>query len=157
MICADGTMIELLEPQRCESQKHAIRGQLELVGPGMVLLLWDNSFSWLNAKQLAYSIELVQETPEASAERKTALAQRVRHDRERALLANDTELARLETTIESQTQSIEFLKHQIDALTLQLYENEAAKDATVALRESVQEQRETLVWEIRGACASHLY
>lgn len=153
MICADGTMIELVEPQRYESQKQAIRGRVELVGPGMVLLVWDNSFSWLNTKQLAYSVELTQETPEASEERKTALAQHARVERERALLAKDMELGRLQTTIAAQEQTIEFIKHQIEELKLKLAKSEDEKAALETLRDGVEEQIDTLVWEIDGACA----
>ncbi|TYZ67868.1 hypothetical protein PybrP1_002405 [[Pythium] brassicae (nom. inval.)] len=148
MICADGTMIELVEPRRYESQKQAVRGRVELVGPGMVLLIWDNSFSWLNTKQLAYSVELTQETPEASEERKTALAQRARVERERALLAKDMELGQLHTTLQTQEQTIEFIKHQIEELKLQLARSEDEKAALEALRDSVEEQIDTLVWEI---------
>lgn len=150
MICADGTMIELVEPQRYESQKQRIKGQLELVGPGMVLLIWDNSFSWLNTKQLAYNIDLTQETPEASEDRKTALAQRARYDRERALLAKDTELDRVQTAIQSQEQNIEFIKHQIEELQKQLDNGEREKAVLELQKDGVEEQIDTLVWEIRG-------
>uniref|UniRef100_K3WZ08 GOLD domain-containing protein n=1 Tax=Globisporangium ultimum (strain ATCC 200006 / CBS 805.95 / DAOM BR144) TaxID=431595 RepID=K3WZ08_GLOUD len=150
MICADGTMVELVEPQRYESQKQHITARLELVGPGMVLLIWDNSFSWLNTKQLAYTIELTQETPEISAERKTALAQRARYDRERALLSKDTELDRLQTTIEAHDQSIEFFKKQIEGLQEQLHKREEEKEASEKQKQSVEEQIETLAWEIRA-------
>lgn len=146
-------MIELVEPQRYESQKQAIRGRVELVGPGMVLLIWDNSFSWLNTKQLAYSIELTQDTPEASEERKTALAQRARLERERALLAKDMELSQLLTTLQSQEQTIAFVKHQIEELTQTLAKSEDEKTALEALRDGVEEQLDTLVWEIDGVCA----
>jgi hypothetical protein len=154
MICADGTMVELVEPQRYESQKQHITARLELVGPGMVLLIWDNSFSWLNTKQLAYTIELTQETPEISAERKTALAQRARYDRERALLSKDTELDRLQTTIEAHDQSIEFFKKQIEGLQEQLHKREEEKEASEKQKQSVEEQIETLAWEIRGTMIS---
>lgn len=150
MICADGTMIELVEPQRYESQKQHVTGQLELVGPGMVLLIWDNSFSWLNTKQLAYNIELLQETPEASEGRKIALAQRARYDRERALLAKDTELDRLQTTIQSQEQSIEFVKHQIEELQKQLSNGEQENVVLEKQKDGIEEQIDMLVWEIRG-------
>lgn len=143
-------MIELVEPQRYESQKQHVTAQLELVGPGMVLLIWDNTFSWLNTKQLAYTIELKQETPEASAERKTALAQRARYDRERALLSKDTELDRLQTTIQAQEQSIDFIKHQIEELQAKLHKSEEEKAASEKEKEIVEEQIDTLSWEIRG-------
>lgn len=116
----------------------------------MVLLIWDNSFSWLNTKQLAYNIELTQETPEASEDRKTALAQRARYDREHALLAKDTELDRVQMAIQSQEQSIEFIKHQIEELQKKLDNGEREKAVLELQKDGVEEQIDTLVWEIRG-------
>lgn len=150
MICADGSMIELLETRRYESQKQQVQGQLSLVGPGMVLLLWDNSFSWVNAKQLAYQVELKQETPPASDAEKTQLALRARLEREQKLLQRESEFDGLETQIQTEAQTIEFLRHQIEELQHQLKQHEEAKETVTKNKDVVGEQIEELCWELQA-------
>ncbi|RLN91715.1 hypothetical protein BBJ28_00005827, partial [Nothophytophthora sp. Chile5] len=150
MICADGTMIELMEARRYESQKHQVLGQLTLVGPGMVLLLWDNSFSWLNAKQLAYHVELKQETPPVSDVEKTQLALRARLERDQALLQRESEFDGLETQMQTEEQTLAFLQHQIEELQGQLRQHEQAKEDAATQKDRVGEQIEELCWELNA-------
>ncbi|EGZ26449.1 hypothetical protein PHYSODRAFT_556004, partial [Phytophthora sojae] len=150
MICADGSLIELLDSRRYESQKQQVQGQLSLSGPGMVLLLWDNSFSWLNSKQLAYHVELKQETLPVSEAEKTQLALKARLEREQRLLQREGEYDGLETQVQTETQTIDFLRHQIEELQTQLRQHEEAKESVNRKKDQVGEQIEELCWELQA-------
>ena len=150
MIGADGTLIELLEPRRYESQKQHVQGHLRLAGPAMVLLVWDNSFSWVNAKHLAYHVELKQETPLTSEAEKTQLALDARLQRERELLQREGEYDGLETQMQTEAQTIELLRHQIEELQTQLTQREEAKDNILKEKKHVGEHIDDLCWELQG-------
>ncbi|KAF4317472.1 hypothetical protein G195_009161 [Phytophthora kernoviae 00238/432] len=150
MICADGSLIELLETRRYESQKQEVQGQLALTGPGMVLLLWDNSFSWVNTKQLAYQVELKQETLPVSDAEKTQVALKARLEREHKLLGSESEFDGLETQIQTEGQTIDFLRHQIEELQTQLKQHEEAKESVSKEKDRVGEQIEELCWELQA-------
>ncbi|POM58378.1 F-box protein [Phytophthora palmivora] len=150
MICADGSLIELLDTRRYESQKQQVEGQLSLTGPGMVLLLWDNSFSWVNTKQLAYHVELKQETLPVSLAEKTQLALKARLEREQKLLQAEGEYDGLETKVQTEAQTIEFLRHQIEELQLQMRQHEEEKEIFNKKKEQVGEQIEELCWELQA-------
>ncbi|KAG3019023.1 hypothetical protein PC121_g11965 [Phytophthora cactorum] len=150
MICADGSLIELLDTRRYESQKQQVEGHLRLTGPGMVLLLWDNSFSWVNTKQLAYHVELKQETLPVSEAEKTQLALKARLEREQKLLQAEGEYDGLETLVQTEAQTIEFLRHQIEELQLQLRQHEEEKEITNKKKDEVEEHIEELCWELQA-------
>ncbi|KAF1789178.1 GOLD domain [Phytophthora cactorum] len=128
MICADGSLIELLDTRRYESQKQQVEGHLRLTGPGMVLLLWDNSFSWVNTKQLAYHQKLLQAEGEYDG---------------------------LETLVQTEAQTIDFLRHQIEELQLQLRQHEEEKEITNKKKDEVEEHIEELCWELQGTDKRH--
>ncbi|KAL4162010.1 hypothetical protein PRNP1_002558 [Phytophthora ramorum] len=150
MVCADGSLIELLDTQRYESQKQQVEGQLKLSGPGMVLLIWDNSFSWVNTKQLAYHVELKQETPPVSDAEKTQLALKARLQREQKLLQREGEYDGLETQVQTEAQTIDLLHHQIEELQTQLKLHEEAKENVNKKKDQVGEQIEELCWELQA-------
>ena len=150
MICADGSLIELLGTRRYESQKKQVQGQLNLTGPGMVLLLWDNSFSWVNTKQLAYHVELKQETLPVSAAGKTQLALKARLEREKKLLEYEGEYDRLETQVQTEERTVELLHHQIEELQTQLRKHEKVKENVMKKKNQVDECIEDFFWELRG-------
>ncbi|KAG3109659.1 hypothetical protein PI124_g10929 [Phytophthora idaei] len=150
MICADGSLIELLDTRRYESQKQQVEGHLSLTGPGMVLLLWDNSFSWVNTKQLAYHVELKQETLPVSEAEKTQLALKARLEREQKLLQAEGEYDGLETLVQTEAQTIDFLRHQIEELRLQLRQHEEEKEITNKKKDQVEEHIEELCWELQA-------
>ncbi|EEY59558.1 F-box protein, putative [Phytophthora infestans T30-4] len=150
MICADGSLIELLDTRRYESQKQQVEGQLSLTGPGMVLLLWDNSFSWVNTKQLAYHVELKQETLPVSEAEKTQLALKARLEREQKLLQVEGEYDGLETQVQTEAQTIEFLRHQIEELQLQLRQHEEEREVINKKKDQVGEHIEELCWELQA-------
>ncbi|KAG6582787.1 putative F-box protein [Phytophthora cinnamomi] len=150
MICADGSLIELLDTRRYDSQRQQVQGQLSLSGPGMVLLLWDNSFSWVNSKQLAYHVELKQETLPVSEAEKTQLALRARLEREHKLLQCEGEFDGLETQVHTEAQTIDFLRHQIEELQTQLRQHEEAKESVNKKKDQVGEQIEELCWELQA-------
>ncbi|GMF31837.1 unnamed protein product [Phytophthora fragariaefolia] len=156
MICADGSLIELLDTRRYESQKQQVQGQLSLAGPGMVLLLWDNSFSWLNSKQLAYHVELKQETLPVSEAEKTQLALKARLEREQKLLQREGEYDGLETQVQTEAQTIDFLRHQIEELQTQLRQHEEAKESVSKKKDQVSEQIEELCWELQGTASDSM-
>lgn len=150
MICADGSLIALLDTRRYESQKQQVEGQLSLTGPGMVLLLWDNSFSWVNAKQLAYHVELKQETLPVSEAEKTQLALKARLEREQTLLQCEGEFDGLETQVQTTQKTIEFLRHQIEELQMQLKQHETNKESVNRKKDQVGEHIEDLCWELQA-------
>ncbi|GMF65366.1 unnamed protein product [Phytophthora lilii] len=150
MICADGSLVELLDTRRYESQKQQVQGQLSLVGPGMVLLLWDNSFSWVNAKQLAYHVELKQDTLPVSDVEKTQLALKARLEREHKLLRWEGEYDGLETQLQREAQTIDLLRHQIEELQMQLSQHEEAKETINKKKDQVGEHIEEICWELQG-------
>ncbi|TDH72902.1 hypothetical protein CCR75_006671 [Bremia lactucae] len=150
MICADGSLIELLSSQRYESQKQLVEGQLSLTGPGMALLLWDNSFSWLNTKQLAYHVELKQEALSLSEAEKTQLASQARLERERKLEQTEAVYDGLETQLQTENQTINFLHYQIKELQLQLKQHEEERELINEKRLVVEDQIEELCWELRA-------
>lgn len=143
-------MVELMEAQRYESQKQQITGQLDVVGPGMILLIWDNSFSWLNTKQLAYSIELKQETLLSSEAKKVELARHARLTRERAVWNKENELDTVQTSIQTYEQTILDIKRQIEELQQHLQEKEETRVKIFQQQEQVEDQIDTLCWEIQG-------
>ncbi|KAL3662484.1 hypothetical protein V7S43_012339 [Phytophthora oleae] len=150
MICSDGSLIELLDTRRYESQKQQVEGQLSLSGPGMVLLLWDNSFSWVNTKQLAYHVELKQETLPVSDAEKTQLALKARLERDQELLQAEGEYDGLETRVHTEAQTIDFLRHQIEELQLQLRQHEDEKDMINKKKDQAGEHIEELYWELQA-------
>jgi nucleoid-associated protein YgaU len=151
MMCADGSMMEVLEERRYESQKQQVEGSFELSGPGMVLLLWDNSFSWVNPKQLSYTVELHQETPPETPAEKAELALTARVERQRRLIRAETNVSAINATIRTQEASAEELRWQIKELEEKLEKTEAAKVAAVKARERMDEEVDTLAWELSGA------
>lgn len=144
-------MMELLELRRYESQKRQVEGSVELTGPGMVLLLWDNSYSWVNPKQLSYTVELHQDAPPETAAEKAQLAQRARLERQRRLLRAETSVDALEASIHTHEQGAEQLRLQIQELQAKLERNEAAKAAAAKARDRVDDEIDTLCWELNGA------
>lgn len=150
MVCGDGTMVEVMEMTRYESQKQAVVGRLELRGPGLVFLTWDNSFSWLNPKQLAYAVELRQETPHATIQKKAALALTARQERERLLMQREGELDVLEQSIAKEEARMDEIRRQIDELQAEFLQCEQAKASATTMRDKVELQVETLEWEIRA-------
>ncbi|CAH0487914.1 unnamed protein product [Peronospora farinosa] len=150
MICADGSLIELLGTRRYESQKKQVQGQLTLTGPGMVLLLWDNFFSWVNTKQLAYHVELKQETLPVFAAGKTQLALKARLEREKKLMQYEGEYDRLETQVQTEERRVELLHHQIEELQTQLRKHEEAKENAIKKKDQVDEHIGDLFWELRA-------
>uniref|UniRef100_A0AAV1U0P9 GOLD domain-containing protein n=1 Tax=Peronospora matthiolae TaxID=2874970 RepID=A0AAV1U0P9_9STRA len=150
MICADGSLIQLLEPRRYESQKQHVEGKLALTGPAMVLLLWDNSFSWVNTKQLAYHVELKQEILLVSEAEKTQMALQARLTRQQELLQRESEYDGLETQVQTEAQTIELLRHQIEELQTQLEQREEAKENIAREKHLVGEHVEDLCWELQA-------
>ncbi|DBA01759.1 TPA: hypothetical protein N0F65_010169 [Lagenidium giganteum] len=150
MICADGTMIELLEPKRFDSQKAPVKGRLELVGPGMVLLIWDNSFSWVNPKQLAYSVELHQDVPIVAEEKKVARALAARRKREALLMQQEQEVEMMEDIIKYEEKRTEDVQKQIAELELVLQQSQESKAKAMAKHEQLELRIEELEWEIKA-------
>ncbi|GLD98710.1 hypothetical protein PINS_up007428 [Pythium insidiosum] len=157
LLGADGNVTELLAPQRYESHRAAVTGSVEIAGRGMVLLVWDNTFSWLNAKQLAYTVELQQDVPAqaagwraqtANTDQRSTLAVYERVKREKLRVHRATELERLTATVQTHEQQIQFLQHQIETLQRQLEETETAKSQTIERRQAAEDDIETLEWEI---------
>ncbi|TMW66511.1 hypothetical protein Poli38472_004276 [Pythium oligandrum] len=158
MIDINGTMLELLPSQRYESHKHTVTGQLNVTGPGLLLLVWDNSFSWLNTKQLAYTIELKQDVFSvggnggygATPEQRAGLARHERLKREKLRGRHETELSALEGTIETQGNQIDLIKHQLNELQKQLERAEQKREETIKEREHVEDAIDALSWEIHA-------
>lgn len=150
MMCADGSMMEILELRRYESQKQQVEGKFELAGPGMVLLLWDNSFSWVNPKQLSYTVELHQDTPPETPAEKVELALSARLERQRRIIRAETNVDAIDATIRTQELGIEELRRQIKELEEKLEKTEAAKLAAAMARDRLDEAVDTLAWELNG-------
>ncbi|KAJ0411966.1 hypothetical protein ATCC90586_009923 [Pythium insidiosum] len=158
LLGTEGNVTELLEPKRYESHQAAVVGSVDVSGRGMVLLVWDNTFSWLNAKQLAYTVELRQEVPPAdwnpptaaSDDQRWTLAVYERAKREKLRLHRKTELQRLTASVQTHEQQIEFLRHQIETLQRQLEETETAKTKTLEQTQHTEDDLETLEWEIEA-------
>ncbi|CAH0476751.1 unnamed protein product [Peronospora belbahrii] len=150
MISADGDLIELLGTRRYESHKEQVQGRLSLTGPGMVLLLWDNSFSWVNSKQLAYNVELKQDTLPMSDAKRMQLALDARLKRDQKLLQCEGEYDKLETQVQTEAQTIELLHHQIEELQAQLRQHEESKETIMKKKDQVGEQIDDLTWELQA-------
>ncbi|RQM20024.1 hypothetical protein B5M09_004288 [Aphanomyces astaci] len=50
----------MVHPTRCASHESTIRGCHKVPGPGTVVLVWDNEYSWINSKELSYHVGLAQ-------------------------------------------------------------------------------------------------
>ncbi|CEG35795.1 fyve and coiled-coil domain-containing protein 1 [Plasmopara halstedii] len=150
MIDAYGSPIELLGTQRYESQKQQVKGKLSLTGPGLLLLLWDNSFSWVNAKRLAYHVELKQEALPVSDDEKTQLALKARFEREQKFVHTEGEYNFLETQLQTEAQTIDLLHHQIEELHLQLKKHEECREIFINEKKKVKNSLEDLYWELRA-------
>ncbi|KAI9920615.1 hypothetical protein PsorP6_000242 [Peronosclerospora sorghi] len=150
MVCADGNLIELLAARRYESQKKQVQGELDLTGPGMVLLLWNNSFSWVHTKHLAYHVELKQETLPVFDAEKTQLALKARLERERKMLQFEVDYNRQETQLQTELQTIEFMRHQIEELQAQLKQHEDARENLIKKQDQLKDDIEDLCWELQG-------
>ena len=51
----------VIDLTRVRSDLETVGGKFEVPRAGVLYFLWDNSFSWLTAKDLAYNVELHQE------------------------------------------------------------------------------------------------
>lgn len=150
MICADGSLTELLGTRRYESQKEQVKGQLDLKGPGLVLLMWDNSFSWVNTKRLAYHVELKQEALPVSDAAKTQLALSERLKREKKLVETTVECDQLNTQLQTEAQTIDLLRYQIEELQLQMRQHEEVREITQKKKEKVGDCMKDLCWELQA-------
>ena len=56
----DGEVETVVDLERLRSDLETISGSFEVPREGIVYFLWDNSYSWLSSKDLAYSVELQQ-------------------------------------------------------------------------------------------------
>lgn len=50
----------LIAPRRVQSDAEPVHEALRLSAPGTLILLWDNSYSWLHKKELSYSLQIEQ-------------------------------------------------------------------------------------------------
>ena len=48
----------ILAPERVQADKAGVAGSLTVPSTGLLVLVWDNSFSWFNAKQIKYTVKL---------------------------------------------------------------------------------------------------
>lgn len=48
----------LIPPERIQSDVEPFEDSIELETPGTLILLWDNSYSWLHKKELSYSLQI---------------------------------------------------------------------------------------------------
>jgi len=58
--------IVMLEKYRMNAHEEAVRNSLIVDSPGVVILTWDNAYSWVTGKTLSYSVKLV--LPRATSE-----------------------------------------------------------------------------------------
>jgi hypothetical protein len=49
----------MLEKFRMNAQDEAVKNSMIVESPGIVVLLWDNTYSWLTGKTLSYSVKLI--------------------------------------------------------------------------------------------------
>jgi hypothetical protein len=154
------TTSDLVPVARYDCHLQRVRGSLVLAGPALVVLVWDNTFSWLNTKQLAYSVELHQEFPEpvdlvGTPQQRAALALHERAKRERLRAHRATSCVELEAARESHDQKIVSIEQQIEELRQALEEAEAMKAKATQEKEAVEEEMEALTWEIDGTTRRH--
>mmetsp|Transcript_25756 Transcript_25756/g.43403 ORF Transcript_25756/g.43403 Transcript_25756/m.43403 type:complete len:432 (-) Transcript_25756:504-1799(-) len=50
----------LIPPSRLQSDEEPVHDSVTLEGQGTLILLWDNSYSWLHKKELSYSLQIEQ-------------------------------------------------------------------------------------------------
>ena len=50
----------LIAPRRLQSDTEPVNEALRLEAAGTLILLWDNSYSWLHKKELSYSLQIEQ-------------------------------------------------------------------------------------------------
>ena len=50
----------LIPPSRLQSDEQPVHDSVTLEAPGTLILLWDNSYSWLHKKELSYSLQIEQ-------------------------------------------------------------------------------------------------
>ena len=53
-----GGTTQLVPITRCDSHTQVREGALEIKYPGLVKLVWDNTYSWLTEKKLVYQVDM---------------------------------------------------------------------------------------------------
>lgn len=149
-------MMEVVELRRYESQKQQVEGKFKLEGPGMLLLLWDNSFSWVNPKQLSYTVELHQDMPPETAEEKAQLAQRARLERQKRVLRTEANVDAMDVSVQAHEKGIADIQRQIQELQEKLEKKEAARLAAMKSRDRLDDELDTLTWELQGM-SNHVF
>eukprot|EP01041_Mallomonas_annulata_P001091 gene1091-2122_t len=117
----DGEEESVVDLTRVRSDLETIAGSFEVPREGVVNILWDNSFSWLTAKDLAYNVELQQEAAVISADsaRVTAakdLLKKINEDNIKCKQRCEQE----KTNIQTLSTEIPILEKQIEQLQLAL-------------------------------------
>jgi hypothetical protein len=175
MIQEDGTTIDVVENQRFLSHEETIHGSHELVGPGTIYVVWDNSYSWWTPKQLKYFLQLdqntrpstsVSTTTTASASKPRVIAQSIggnhhlspgvrraleeRKKREINLIEKEKAYEAWSDTIVGYDDRHQMIQHQIQLLQEELQVNQLEKEKAQKLQHEVKDFFETLKWEIQA-------
>ena len=140
----------ILEPTRFDAHVEAIVGSYLITGPTLLYLIWDNEYSWLNSKNLAYSVELRNTSqirrpvPSMSRCFLKAMADRIQ-----AVEQGRKSLKDLSNVVDSLNCDVSDLQHQIDMLQEEIHKKQAHKTKVQTERENLEKQITIWSWEIQ--------
>jgi len=117
-IDSNGIQQYLISPTRCASHEYPVKGKHDIKGPGMITLEWDNEYSWINSKQLCYTVQLRQSSTKKEVEiKKEKNVNFIIQDelRKRQCALHDDTIAQteLKSTVETLESSIDELEIRI--------------------------------------------
>ncbi|ETV84911.1 hypothetical protein H257_02813 [Aphanomyces astaci] len=110
----------MVHPTRCASHESTIRGCHKVPGPGTVVLVWDNEYSWINSKELSYHVGLAQtSSPPTGVSGRSLLEGELRTRQAKHRVLNESyDNLRLQCT--KRAAAIDAIERQLEELQQQL-------------------------------------
>ncbi|ETW06012.1 hypothetical protein, variant [Aphanomyces invadans] len=139
----------LVHPTRCASHESTVRGSLDIPGPGTVVLVWDNEYSWFNAKELSYHVGLKTPEPDVSTAKSPVSLLDVELDSRKQqyrTLNESYDMLQLQCT--KRATSIQVIERQIEELQRELHEEKDLHAVESAEAERVGRQIDSVAAEL---------
>ncbi|KAH9112925.1 hypothetical protein AeMF1_012810 [Aphanomyces euteiches] len=137
----------IIPPTRCASHEATIRGTHEIQGPGNLVLVWDNEYSWINSKQLGYRVDLTQKSA-ATISPGVSLLETELLKRQRAYKSKNETYDNLQSNCTKRLAMIETLEQQLEELQRQLQQERDLHHIEAAEAEKVGHEVDILASEL---------
>ena len=149
----NGTERYLLEPTRFDSHLEAVTGSLLIEGPCLLQLSWDNEYSWINSKDLAYSVELHTNLDAAKVESTHSKEWRIlqaMNDRIEAVYQGGQSVRNLSNTVDSLSCTISDVEHRIEMMQQECQAAKEKRETIILEQRRLKDQIQIWEWEIKA-------